>query len=158
VGFCDYLREATAHCSICHENHLNVCQIKVALQPYYAEYKLYDTVIITRNAYPGVETDIEVTYKTKYPYGLFAGKAAEFSAEQKRKENAITEYLKDKLPGGATLRMYHLHYNPDKHDPKTVALHIHAAKRTEDLDEAVAVAKQLVEAVRPREIEEVINV
>jgi hypothetical protein len=157
VGFRDYLRQATASCDICHENKVDVRQIKVALQPYDSDFAIYDTVLITRNAYPTVETDIEVTYRTEYPYGMFAGKGAEFDAEQKRKEKAISKFLQDKLPVGTVLRPYHLHYSPDKHDPGRVALHIHALKRTEDLDEAVHVAKQLVELIHPQEIEEAIQ-
>lgn len=156
--FCDYLKEATAKCDYCNENKYDLCTIKLGLQPYYAKFKLYDTIHILRTPdRTNVETDIEVTYKTKYPYGIFAGKGKEFAIEEAEKEKALRDYLEPKLPLDTKITNIHRHYYPDRHDPEIAAFHIHAYKRVEDLDEAKLVAEKLAEVIKPREIEQILE-
>lgn len=155
AGFCDYLKEITAKCDTCYENGIGACHISLGVQEYYAKFGITDTIqIIRHNHKLSVETDIEVRYKTKNPYGRFAGKGAEFAIEEAQKRKEIRDYLQPKLPPGVTLQHSHLHYFPDKHDPEVVALHIHAHKTVEDLDEAKHIVGELAKVVNPREIEE----
>jgi len=152
--FCEYLEQIKAQCNSCYENGIGACHIKLGPQEYYGKFGLNDTIqIIRHDGRLSVETDIEVEYKTNHPYGVYAGKGTEFAVEQAGKERALVDFLKPKLPSGVTLRPSHLHYFPDKHDPEIVALHIHAYKNVEDLDEAKIVAAQLAERIKPREIE-----
>ena len=156
ADFCDYLKEIEMACNKCTENGIGACTVKLAEQKYYKGFGLCDTVSIIRHDHRiSIETDIEVRYKTAYPYGRFAGKAAEFAEEQAEKEKGMRDYLAPKLPTGARILLSHLHYNPDNFDPDYVALHIHVHKAVEDLDEAKLAVSQLVEAIRPEEIEPV---
>ncbi|GAH63121.1 unnamed protein product, partial [marine sediment metagenome] len=135
AGFCDYLEEIKVKCIPCVENKVGACHIKLGLQEYYPKYfQLYDAIhIIRHDAQLTVETDIEVKYRTGYPYGLFAGKGPEFDREFVKKGAFIKEYLEPKLPPGVRLREHHLHYHPDQFDPNIVALHIHVHKLVKGL-------------------------
>lgn len=159
MGFCDYLKEIETECHSCFENGIGACHIKIGSQKYFPkEFQLWDTVQIIRHDHNiTVETDIEVTYKTEFPYGLFAGKGPQFAAEWSKKENAMREFIKPKVPPGTTILNSHQHYKPDKFDPNVVAMHIHAHKSVEDLDEAKLIAHKFVEAIRPREINKAID-
>lgn len=158
MAFCDYLKEITADCAACYENGLGACHIKLGEQEYYKGFAICDTIIILRHNHQlTVETDIEVVYKTEYPYGLYAGKGPQFAAEYAKKEKAMRDYLAPKLPLGAKLLPSHKHYNPDRHDPERVAIHIHAHKGVQDLDEAKLVAEGLVQAIKPPELNKVIE-
>jgi len=84
---------------------------------------------------------------------MFAGKGPEFATEYSRKEKGIKDFLGPKLPIGVRFLPSHQHYNPDKRDPKVVAMHIHVHKAVEDLDEAKHVASKLAEVVVPQELE-----
>jgi len=154
-GFCDYLEEIEVKCSPCVENKLGACHIRLGLQESYPkDFNLYDTIhIIRHNARLSVETDIEVKYKTDYPYGSFAGKGPEWARECTSKAGKIREYLEPQLPPGAKFGTFHVHYHPDKYDPNIVALHIHVHKPIEDLDEAKIVIQKLAETIRPSKIE-----
>lgn len=152
--FCDYLKEIDTKCSTCREDGVAACQIKLGDQEYYKGFELCDTITILRSNHAlSVETDIEVKYRTDYPYGRFAGKAAEFATESADKGKRLIDFLQPKLPPGVRLLRHHLHYNPDKLDPNIVALHIHAHKRVEDLDEAKHLASSLAEIIKPSQIE-----
>ena len=100
-----------------------------------------------------METDIEVKYKTDYPYGAFAGKGPEWNRECAKEEGKIREYLQPRLPAGVRFSNFHVHYHPDKYDPNIVALHIHVHKTVEDLDEAKDIALRLAETIKPSKIE-----
>ncbi len=118
----------------------------------------YDTIqIIRHDARLTVETDIEVKYKTDYPYGALAGKGPEFAVEYTSKEKELRDYLEPKLPVGVKILPSHKHYNPDKYDPNIVAVHIHVHKLVEDLDGAKEVVEKLAEVIRPSEIEAAIR-
>ena len=153
--FCDYLEEITAKCNTCVENGIGACHIKLGSQDYFPkDFALYDTIqIIRHNDRLTVETDIEVKYKTEFPYGIFAWQAAQFAAEYAKREKAISDFLEPQLPAGVKLLRSHQHYNPDKHDPEIVAIHIHAHKAVEDLDEAKLITSELVKAINPKKIE-----
>ncbi len=155
MEFCDYLREITASCDTCVENGIGACHIKLGSQDYYPkDFALYDTIqIIRHNGRLSVETDIEVKYKTKFPYGVFAGKGPQFAAEYAETEKAMRDFLEPQLPTGVKLLRSHQHYNPDKYDPEIVAIHIHAHKPVEDLDEAKHVVSKLSEVIMPKELE-----
>ena len=151
TGFCEYLKKLCTHC---WENNINVCTVKLGEQDYYKGFQLYDTVHITRKGGRYVvETDIEVTYRTKYPYGKQSSKAAEFIDESLEKNLRLRAVLQKRLPQGVYINPSHEHYNPDKHDPERVALHVHVSKSTDDLDDAKLIAERLVQSVNPREIE-----
>ena len=154
MAFCDYLKEIDMKCAPCFENLLGACHVKLGSQEYYPkEFALYDSIqIIRHGGHLAVETDIEVLYNTEYPYGSQAGKGAEFANEYTKNEKTMRDYLTDKLPSGAKLLRSHQHYNPDKHDPNIVAIHIHAYKTVEDLDEAKLVATKLADTIKPKEI------
>ena len=158
-GFCDYLEEISVKCLPCVENKLGACHIKLGLQEYYPEeFQLYDAIhIIRHDTRLTVETDIEVKYRTEYPYGALAGKGPEWERELTRKAGAVKEYLEPQLPAGVSPGTAHVHYHPDKYDPNIVALHIHVHKTVEDLDAAKDVVGKLVEVIRPGEIEAVIK-
>jgi len=153
--FCDYLEQITAKCSRCWENDIGACHIKLSMQDYFPKgFALYDTIqIIRHNGRLSVETDIEVKYKTEFPYGVFAGKGAQFAAEYEKKEKAMSDFLEPQLPAGVKLHRSHQHYSPDKYDPNVVAIHIHAHKAVEDLDEAKLVVSKLSDAIMPKELE-----
>ncbi|MBA7621909.1 hypothetical protein ES703_29279 [subsurface metagenome] len=104
-----------------------------------------------------MDTDIEVKYKTEYPWGAQAGKGAEFAIEEMEKVLRIFDFLEPKLPPGVWLMPLHRHYAPEVHDPELVALHIHVHKTLEDLDEAKVLVEKLAEVIRPREIETAIR-
>ncbi len=158
MAFCDYLKEITAACASCYENGINACHIKLGEQEYYKGFAIYDTIVILRqNHQLAVETDIEVVYKTEYPYGMYAGKGPQFAAEYAKKEKAMRDYLAPKLPSGAKLLSSHQHYSPDRHDPERVAIHIHAHKIVQDLDEAKLVAGSFVQAIKPPELNKIIE-
>jgi len=159
AGFCDYLEQLSVKCVPCVENNIGACHIKLGLQEYYPDhFQLYDTIHIIRyDTRVSVETDIEVKYKTDYPYGRFAGKGPEFDQELMRKGGKIREHLEPKLPPGVTFGDLHTHYHPDKFDPNTVAMHIHVHKLAEDLDEAKDIVQKLAETIRPSEIEAAIR-
>ena len=159
AGFCDYLEESSVKCLPCVENKVGACHIKLGLQEYYPkDFNLYDTIqIIRHNARLTVETDIEVKYKTDYPYGAFAGKGPEWERELMRKAGTIREYLEPQLPPGVSFRDFHVHYHPDKYDPNIVPLHIHVHKLVEDLDQAKDTVRKLAETIRPSEIEAAIQ-
>ena len=155
MGFCDYLEEISTRCNTCIENRIGACHIKLGSQDYYPkEFALYDTVqIIRHNGRLTVETDIEVKYKTEFPYGVYAGKGAQFATEYAKKEKAMMDFLEPQLPAGVKLLRSHQHYNPDKFDPEIVAIHIHAHKAVEDLDEAKLITSELVKVISPKKIE-----
>lgn len=158
MSFCNYLKEIGQVCNTCVENHTSACHINIGLQKYYEGFKLPDTIHIIRHKQGvSVETDIEVTYRTDYPYGRHAGKASEFAAEYDSKEKQMRDYLGERLPSGVQLLRSHQHYNPDSFDPNIVAIHIHAHKAIPDLDEAKVVVDQLVKVIKPREIETAIK-
>ena len=157
-GFCDYLKEIEMACNKCVENGIGACTVKLGDQKYYKGFGLVDTVNIIRHDHSlSIETDIEVSYKTDYPYGRFGGKAAEFAEETTEKEKKVRDFLSPKLPIGANILLPHQHYNPDHFDPNFVAMHIHVHKRVEDLDEAKLAVSQLIEAIRPEEIEPILE-
>lgn len=158
AGFCDYLEEISVKCIPCVENKLGACHIKLGLQEYYPkDFALYDTIhIIRHDTRLLVETDIEVKYKTDYPYGTLAGKGAEFAQEFIKKRGGVKEYLEPRLPAGVRLVEQHQHYHPDKFDPNIVAIHIHTHKLVEDLDEAKELVQKLAKTIRPSQIEAVI--
>ncbi|MBA7687282.1 hypothetical protein ES703_95743 [subsurface metagenome] len=152
--FCDYLKEISTSCSTCQEDGVAACHIKLGEQEYYKGFQLYDTIHIIRHDHAlSIETDIEVKYKTKFPYGAFAGKGAEFAAEFTAKEKAIRDSVKSQLPIGAKFLISHQHYNPDKRDPEVVAIHLHVHKVVEDLDEAKHIVEKLVEVIQPGKLE-----
>ncbi|GAI96180.1 unnamed protein product, partial [marine sediment metagenome] len=155
---CEYLEQISVKCTPCLENKLGACHIKLGLQEYYPkDYALYDTIeIIRHNTRLSVETDIEVKYKTDYPYGAFAGKGPEWERECTKKVGKIRDCLEPKLPPGVRFGTFHVHYHPDKYDPNIVPIHIHAQKSVEDLDEAKDLVGKLSEAIRPGEIEALI--
>jgi len=155
MGFCDYLKQINAKCSPCYENSIGACHLKLGTQEYFpSRFELYDSVqIIRHNHRITVETDIEVKYKTKYPYGVQAGKGPEFALEYDRREKEMRDFLEPKLPPGVKLLPSHKHYFPDKLDPNIVAMHIHAHKAVEDLDEGKVVAGKLAGIIIPKEIE-----
>jgi len=157
--FCDYLEEISVKCQPCVENKVGACHIKLGLQEYYPkDFQLYDTIqIIRHDARLTVETDIEVKYKTDYPYGAFAGKGPEWARELMRKAGEVKGYLEPQLPPGVSFRGFHVHYHPDKYDPNIVPIHIHAHKLVKDLDEAKDVTQKLAETIRPGEIEAAIR-
>jgi len=154
-SFCEYLGDM---CTKCWENDLNVCHISLGEQDYYKGFKMYDQImIVRRDGNVGVESDVEVKYKTKYPWGLQAGKGAEFATEYSRHEKKMRDYIAPRLPAGTHILNSHLHYFPDKRDPEIVAFHIHVHKRAHDLDEAKLVAQKIVNALNTAEIEEAIK-
>lgn len=155
MSFCDYLKEITANCDTCIENGIGACHIKLGSQDYYPkDFAIYDTIqIIRHNGRLSVETDIEVKYKTKFPYGVFAGKGPQFDAEYTETEKAMRDFLEPQLPAGVKLLRSHQHYSPDKFDPEIVAIHIHAHKDAEDLDEAKLITSELVKTMNPKKIE-----
>ena len=157
--FCEYLEQISVKCSPCVENKVAACHIKLGLQEYYPkDFQLYDTIeIIRHDARLSLYTDIEVKYKTDYPYGAFAGKGPEWERELTRKVDKIREYLGPQLPPGVSFSTFHVHYHPDKYDPNIVPIHIHAHKSVEDLDEAKELVGKLAETIRPGEIEAVIR-
>jgi len=157
--FCDYLEEIAVKCQPCVENKVGACHIKLGLQEYYPkDFCLYDTINIIRyDAQLMVETDIEVKYKTDYPYGRFAGKGPEWARELKGKLSKIRENLEPRLPPGVSFKDFHVHYNPDIYDPNIVPIHIHTHKLVEDLDEAKDVTQKLAETIRPSEVEAAIR-
>lgn len=157
--FCDYLEQISVKCAPCAENKLGACHIKLGLQEYYPkDFALYDTIqIIRHDARLTIETDIEVKYKTDYPYGAFAGKGPEWGRECMSKAGKIREYLESQLPPGVSFRAFHVHYHPDKYDPNIVPIHIHVHKTVEDLDEAKDVVGKLAETIKPGEIEKAIR-
>lgn len=158
MGFCDYLKEIEMACNKCVENGVGACTVKLGEQKYYTGFGLCDTVSIIRHDHNlSIETDIEVRYKTDYPYGRFSGKAAEFAEETAGKDKKIRDFLGPKLPRGARFLTTHQHYNPDNFDPNYVAMHIHAHKSANDLDEAKIIASQMVEAIKKEEIESVLK-
>jgi len=132
--FCDYLKEADAKCSTCLENGIGSCTIKLGEQDYYKGFQLYDTISIIRHDHDiSVETDIEVKYKTKFPYGRFAGKGVQFAIEYADKEKTIRDSLEKQLP-----------------------IHLHVHKRVEDLDEAKIIADKLANTILPSKLEALI--
>lgn len=159
MAFCDYLKEIKMNCDTCLENGIGACHIQPGtIQKYYQEFKLYDTIQVIRGDHKvSVETDIEVTYNTKYPYGSHAGKGAEFATEYTEKEVKVRDFLEPKLPPGTKFLPSHQHYFPDKHDPNIVAMHIHVYRNVEDLDEAKTTVKKLIETIKPQEIEAVLK-
>jgi len=153
-SFCSYLKEIEANCSTCRDDGIGACQIKLGNQDYYKAFGLSDVISIVRHDHSlSVETDIEIKYNTKFPYGSFAGKGPEFATEYADKEKSIRDFLGPKLPMGVHLLTSHRHYNPDKHDPNVVAIHIHAHKLVEDLDEAKYLVGKLSEVIVPQEVE-----
>jgi len=158
MGFCDYLNEITAPCASCYEDGIGACHVKLGEQEYYSGFAIYDTITILRSDHQvSVETDIEVTYKTEFPYGMQAGKGPQFATEYGLKEKAMRDFLQSKLPPGTSLLTSHLHYSPDRVDPERVAFHIHAHKSVEDLDEAKIIAEKLTATIRPPEINKAIE-
>ncbi len=159
AGFCDYLKEISVKCLPCMENKMGACHIRLGLQEYYPEeFQVYDIIqIIRHDTRLTVETDIEVKYRTNYPYGAFAGKGPQWERELLGKAGAVRERLEPQLPAGVSLGTVHVHYHPDKVDPNIVAMHIHAHKLVEDLDEAKDVVGKLVEVIRPSKIEAAIR-
>ena len=159
MAFCDYLKEIELKCNTCVENSIGACHIRPGtIQKYYEEYKLYDTIQVIRSDHKiGVETDIEVTYKTDYPYGPQSGKGAEFATEWTEKETKVRDFLTSKLPPGTKFMSSHQHYFPDKRDPEVVAMHIHVYKSSDDLADAKVIVGKFVEAIKPAEIESVIK-
>jgi len=154
-SFCDYLGDM---CTRCWENDLKVCHVSLGEQKYYKGFKIYDQImIVRRDGDIGVESDVEVKYKTKHPWGAQAGKGAEFASEYGRYEKKMRDYIAPRLPAGTHILTSHQHYFPDKRDPELVAFHIHVNKRAQDLDEAKLVAKKIVDALNPAEIEEAIK-
>ncbi|MBA7622145.1 hypothetical protein ES703_29517 [subsurface metagenome] len=153
--FCDYLEQISAKCDRCWENGIGACHIKLSMQDYFPkEFALWDTIqIIRHDTRLTVETDIEVKYRTEYPYGRLAGKGPQFAVEYAEREKEIRDFLKPKLPLGVELLSSHQHYTPDKYDPNIVAIHIHAHKTVEDLDEAKHVVSKLTEVIMPKELE-----
>lgn len=153
--FCDYLEQISAKCDRCWENGIGACHIKLSMQDYFpTEFAQWDTIQIIRHDHrTTVETDIEVKYRTEYPYGVFAGKGSQFAAEYAEREKELRDFLEPKLPRGAKLLSSHQHYTPDKYDPNIVAIHIHAHKAVEDLDEAKHVTSKLAEVIVPKELE-----
>jgi len=158
--FCDYLEQISAKCDRCWEgnqwiNGIGACHIRLGKMNYYPkEFALWDTIqIIRHNHRTTVETDIEVKYRTEYPYGRQAGKGPQFAVEYAEREKEIRDFLEPKLPLGVKLLSSHQHYNPDKYDPNVVAIHIHAHKPVEDLDEAKHVVSKLSEVIMPKELE-----
>jgi len=152
--FCDYLKEIKVGCAACWENGIGACHVKLGEQEYYPGFGLADSIQIVRHNHRlTVETDIEVKYKTEYPWGAQAGKGAEFAVEQVEKEKRLRDYLEPKLPRGVRLLPLHRHYDPQYHDPKVAVFHIHIHKPVEDLDEAKVLVETLVETIKPREIE-----
>lgn len=153
----DFCKPFDELCNQCWEDGYACCTVNIGTQEYYKGFQIYDTIQIHQsNHYITVDTDIEVLYKTEFPGGYSAGKMYEFSREQDAKERLIREYLEPKLPKGASLSRFHLHYNPGAHDPKTVALHIHVFKRVEDLQEARSTTWELLEAIKPKEINKIL--
>jgi len=159
MSFCDYLEEISMKCTSCYENGIGACHVKLGLQEYYPEdFALYDSIQIIRHDHAlTVESDIEVKYKTDYPYGIHAGKGPEFAAEYASREKEMREYLEPKLPLGVKILPSHQHYSPDKFDPDIVAMHIHVHKPLEDLDEAKGIMEKLAEIIKPKEIEKVLE-
>jgi len=159
MGFCDKLKKINMKCTSCHENGIGACHVNVGMQEYYPkDFALYDLVQIIRHDHRlTVETDIEVKYKTEYPYGLFAGKGPQFATEYSGKEKEMRDYLEPKLPPGVTMLRSHQHYKPDLYDPTIVAIHIHIHKSVEDLDEAKYLVEQLAKIIKPPEIEKVLE-
>ena len=153
-SFCKYLEEIALKCNVCREDGVAGCTIKLGMQEYYKLFGLSDTIsIIRHNSHLSVETDIEVTYKTEYPYGTQAGKGPQFAIEEATKDKTVRDYLEPKLPLGVKLLQSHYHYNPDKHDPEIAAIHIHAHKSVGDLDEAKLLVEELVKTINPEDIE-----
>jgi len=153
-SFCDYLQEIEMACDKCTENGIGACAVKLGTQKYYTGFDLSDTISIIRHDHTlSIETDIEVRYKTEYPYGNYGKKAPDFASEYVQKEKTMRDLLSLKLPTGARILRSHQHYNPDHFDPEYVSMHIHVFERVEDLDEAKIVAKKIIEAINPDEIE-----
>lgn len=153
MSFCDYLKEIEAPCTSCYENDIGACHVKLGYQEYYPGFALYDTIVILRRNHDiTVETDIEVVYKTQYPYGMHAGKGPEFAIEYAKKDKAVRDLVENKLPPGAQLLRSHQHYSPDRIDPERVAIHIHAHKRVADLDEAKVIAEKFAQTIKAAEI------
>lgn len=158
MAFCDYLKEIKAPCTSCYEDNIGACHVKLGDQEYYKDFALYDTIVILRRNHElSIETDIEVVYKTQFPYGIYAGKGPQFATEFAKKDKAMRDYLEPQLPPGVKLLRSHQHYSPDRVDPERVAIHIHAHKAVEDLDEAKLIAEKLAEAIRPPVINQVIE-
>jgi len=155
--FCDYLKKISVKCIPCLENKLGACHIKLGLQEYYSkDFALYDAIhIIRHDTWLTVETDIEVKYKTKFPGEEFT---AEFSDEYITNERKVKEYLEPRLPSGVRLVALHWHYHPEVAGfEDTVAIHVHAHRLVEDLNEAKDIAQKLAEIIRPSKIEAVIG-
>lgn len=156
--FCDYLEEISMKCTSCWENGIGACHVKLGKQEYYARFGLTDSInIIRHNHRLTVESDIEVKYKTEYPWGAQAGKGAEFAREQAEKEKRLRDSLEPKLPPGVRLLPLHRHYEPEYHDPEIATFHIHVHRAVEDLDEAKYVVGQLVKAINPKELEGIVR-
>lgn len=151
--FCDYLEQVSVKCLPCVENKVGACHIKLGLQEYYPkDFALYDTIhIIRHDTRVTVETDIEVKYKTAFPERKFT---AEFTDEYITNERKLKEYLEPRLPAGVRLISLHQHYHPEVTGIEdTVAIHVHAHRLVEDLDEAKVLVGKLAEVIRPSEIE-----
>lgn len=159
MGFCDKLKEINMKCTSCYENGIGACHVSLGMQEYYPkDFALKDIIQIIRHDHRlSIETDIEVKYKTEYPYGMFAGKGPEFTAEYADKEKEMKDYLQPKLPPGVTILRSHQHYKPDLSDPNIVAMHLHVHKTVEDLDEAKTLVEQLAKIIKPPEIEKVLK-
>ena len=70
--FCQFLKDLKVDCAVCTESkEISACHVRAGLQEIYKDFASYDTMIIVREGTStSLETDIEVTYKTKHPYGL----------------------------------------------------------------------------------------
>ena len=68
--FCDLLKVLDVKCKPCYDNKVSTCDIKLGEQEYYKGFAMYDTVTIERwGTSLQVQSDIEVTYQTRFPYG-----------------------------------------------------------------------------------------
>ena len=57
-------------CTKCWENDVKACHVSLGEQQYYKGFKIYDQIMIVRgDSDIGVESDVEVKYKTKHPCG-----------------------------------------------------------------------------------------
>jgi len=86
-----------------------------------------------------------------------ASQGAQFAVEYAERKKKMRDFLEPKLPLGVKLLQSHRRYSPDNFDPNIVAIHIHARKLVEDLDEVKLVTEGLARAIRPREIETAIR-
>jgi len=160
-NFCSELKQLGADCTRCYEvpgDHWGICEIKGRPQALWGDVvHLLDRIMInhnhTRKGITTVETDMEISYKTKYPHGRYGADPAGFTEELMGKEKKLTQLLEGVKPEGATILRHHVHYNENAR-PDRVGLHIHLFYRAEDLADAKRMAVEILHSVKGDEIEQ----